>query len=154
MHKFVLRSACSIPADGDICVKQEPSELSFPPIKEELDEEAAREVDCSEQKPCDMAFPPIKEEVTHELPADGDVCVKQEPITEELNKLCSCTGLCQQVKEEITIEEHPAAPVFLYRSVPASEGGDNYRRAPRCPRYWPAILYTSSILQQLAVVYA
>ncbi|XP_063232434.1 uncharacterized protein LOC134536595 isoform X5 [Bacillus rossius redtenbacheri] len=107
MHKFVSRTAASI---------------------------AAHEVDCSEQNSCDIVFPPIKEELTYVLPADGDVCVKQEPITEELNELCSCTGLCQQVKEEITIEEHPAAPVFLYRSVPASEGGDNYRRAPRCPR--------------------
>ncbi|XP_063232424.1 uncharacterized protein LOC134536589 isoform X10 [Bacillus rossius redtenbacheri] len=92
-----------LPADGDVCVKQEP-------ITEELNELAAREVDCSEQKPFEVVFLPIKEELTNELPADGDVCVKQEPITEELNELCSCTGLCQQVKEEITIEEHPAAP--------------------------------------------
>ncbi|XP_063232442.1 uncharacterized protein LOC134536598 isoform X2 [Bacillus rossius redtenbacheri] len=78
------------PTDGDVCMKQESSELSFMLIiKEELDK----------------------------LPADGDVCVKQEPITEELNELCSCTGLCQQVKEEITIEEHPAAPAWSSPAV-------------------------------------
>ncbi|XP_063240749.1 uncharacterized protein LOC134541308 isoform X5 [Bacillus rossius redtenbacheri] len=31
-------SVNELPADVDVCVKQEPSELGFPPIKEELDE--------------------------------------------------------------------------------------------------------------------
>ncbi|XP_063240741.1 uncharacterized protein LOC134541306 isoform X4 [Bacillus rossius redtenbacheri] len=118
-------------ANEDLMVKQEPSEIVFPLIKEEsVNELATREVGCSEQKPCQVVFPPIKE-LKNEPPADGGVCVKQEPselgfppIKEELDEPCEDSWqpepgsssasqdytLCkQQVKEEITIEEHPIA---------------------------------------------
>ncbi|XP_063240782.1 uncharacterized protein LOC134541313 isoform X13 [Bacillus rossius redtenbacheri] len=123
-------SANKLPANGDVCMKQEPSELGFPPIKEELDEPPADGDVCVKQEPSELGFPPIKEELD-EPPADGDVCVKQEPselgfppIKEELDGPCEDSWqpepgsssasqdytLCkQQVKEEITIEEHPIA---------------------------------------------
>ncbi|XP_063240616.1 uncharacterized protein LOC134541259 [Bacillus rossius redtenbacheri] len=126
-----------LPADGDVCVKQEPSELGFPPIKEELDEPPADADLCVKQEPSELGFPPIKEELD-EPPADGDVCVKQEPselgfppIKEELDEPCEDSWqpepgsssasqdytLCkQQVKEEITIEEHPIAADFAIKT--------------------------------------
>ncbi|XP_063240736.1 fibrous sheath CABYR-binding protein-like isoform X22 [Bacillus rossius redtenbacheri] len=142
------------PADGDVCVKQEPSELGFPPIKEELDEPPADADLCVKQEPSELGFPPIKEELD-EPPADGDVCVKQEPselgfppIKEELDEPCEDSWqpepgsssasqdytLCkQQVKEEITIEEHPIAAAGRWRRLceagaeragfPANQGG-------------------------------
>ncbi|XP_063240326.1 uncharacterized protein LOC134541096 isoform X4 [Bacillus rossius redtenbacheri] len=91
-------------SNEDFMVKQEPSEIVFPLIKEELINELPADVDvCVKQEPSELGFPPIKEELDEPCedswqPEPGSSSASQDYT------LCK-----QQVKEEITIEEHPIA---------------------------------------------
>ncbi|XP_063240783.1 uncharacterized protein LOC134541313 isoform X14 [Bacillus rossius redtenbacheri] len=108
-------SANKLPANGDVCMKQEPSELGFPPIKEELDEPPADGDVCVKQEPSELGFPPIKEELDEPSSGAGVtwlvVVVQCEDSWQPEPRSSSASQdytLCkQQVKEEITIEEHP-----------------------------------------------
>ncbi|XP_063240781.1 uncharacterized protein LOC134541313 isoform X12 [Bacillus rossius redtenbacheri] len=128
-------SANKLPANGDVCMKQEPSELGFPPIKEELDEPPADGDVCVKQEPSELGFPPIKEELDEPSSGAGVtwlvVVVQCEDSWQPEPRSSSASQdytLCkQQVKEEITIEEHPI--------VAAVRAEDLWRRS--LPDYQP-----------------
>ncbi|XP_063240785.1 zinc finger protein 184-like isoform X1 [Bacillus rossius redtenbacheri] len=91
-------------ANEDLMVKQEPSEIVFPLIKEESVNEQPADGDvCVKQEPSELGFPPIKEEL------DGPCEDSWQPEPGSSSASQDYTLCKQQVKEEITIEEHPIA---------------------------------------------